>query len=221
MAGTPFAFGCLRRREVILPTWRGWTAMALLLSAATWAWLASVHPFLALHAPVGGEALVVEGWIPDYALRDALREFRARGYPILITTGGPIPEGTAISYQGNYAQLAAATLREFGLPADSIIAVPAPWVRKDRTYAEGAALAEWMRGQGRILHSLDVYSFSAHARRSRLLYSLALGPRTRVGVLSGRDRDYDPERWWAASSGFRSVTDEWIAYLYAKFAFRE
>jgi hypothetical protein len=221
MAGPPFALGFLRRREVVFPTWRGWLVLALLLMAGGRGFLAWVQPFLAVSAPVGGEALVVEGWIPDYALREALRVFRAGGYPILIATGGPVPEGSALAFHGNYARLAAATLREFGLPADSIIEAPAPAVRKDRTYAEGKALAAWMREEGRVLGSLDLFSFSTHARRSRLLYRLALGPGTRVGVFAARDRDYDPERWWASSSGFRQVTDEWIAYLYAKSAFRE
>ena len=120
MARPPLALGSLRRREVILPTWRGWLVLALLLLAGARGFLAWVQPFLAVDAPVAGEALVVEGWIPDYALREALRVFRARGYPVLITAGGPVPEGMALSYQGNYARAAAAALREFGLPADSI-----------------------------------------------------------------------------------------------------
>jgi hypothetical protein len=221
MPGPPIALGLLRRREVILPTWRGWLGLALLLAAGARGFLVWVQPFLAVNAPIGGEALVVEGWIPDYALREALREFRSRGYPVLITTGGPVPEGMASSYHGNYARLAAAALREFGLPADSIVEAPAMGVRKDRTYAEGVAVAAWMRRQGRVPGSLDLFSFSTHARRSRLLFCLALGPGTRVGVFASRNRDYDPDRWWASSSGFRQVMDEWIAYLYAKSVFRE
>jgi hypothetical protein len=221
MAGPPFALGLLRRREVALPTWRGWLVVALLLLAAVRGFLLRVHPFLAVNAPIGGEVLVVEGWIPDYALREALREFRARGYPRIITTGGPVPEGMAYSYHGNYARLAAAALREFGLSPDSIVEVPATAVRKDRTYAEGVAVAAWMRREGRVSGSLDLYSFSTHARRSRLLYRMALGPATRVGVFAPPDREYDPVRWWSSSNGFRRVTDEWIAYLYAKLAFRD
>lgn len=221
MPGPAFALGLLRRREVALPTWRGWLVLALLLFAAGRGFLAWVHPFLAVDAPIGGEVLVVEGWIPDYALRDALREFRARGYPRLLTTGGPVPEGMAFSYHRNYARLAAAALRDFGLSPDSIVEIPSLAVRRDRTYAEGVAVAAWMRGEGRAGGALDLYSFSTHARRSRLLYRLALGPGTRVGVFAPPDREYDAARWWASSNGFRRVTDEWIAYLYAKFAFRD
>jgi hypothetical protein len=31
----------------------------------------------------------------------------------------------------------------------------------------------------------------------------------------GPDPEYDPQRWWTSSAGFRSVTGELIAYLYA------
>ena len=220
MSGPPFAFSLLRRRELILPTWRGWLICALLLAAAARGFLAWVQPFLAVDEPIGGEALVVEGWIPDYALRQALDEFRARHYAILITTGGPVPMGMAFSYYGDYANLAAATLQAFGLPSDSIAKAPSPDVHKDRTYTEGLAVAAWMRQEGRAYRSLDLFSFSTHARRSRLVYRLALGKDVRLGVFAAPDRDYDPHRWWASSNGVRRVTDEWIAYLYAKLIFR-
>ena len=220
MPNPPFALSLLRRREVILPTWRGWLAIAILLAAATRGFLAWAHPFLAVTEPVGGEVLVVEGWVPDYALRQALAEFRARHYARLVTAGGPVPSGTAFFSQGNYARLAAASLQSFGLSPDSIAEAPSPEVRKDRTYAEGLAVAEWLRTAGVPCRALDLFSFSAHARRSRLLYRLALGKDVRVGVFAARNRDYDPGRWWTSSMGFREVTDEWIAYLYATFIFR-
>lgn len=220
MARPPFAFSLLRRREVVLPTWRGWLALAVLLAAGARGFLAWVHPFLAVTEPVGGEVLAVEGWVPDYALRQALAEFRARHYARLVTTGGPVPAGMAFSYQGNYARLASATLQSFGLPPDSIAEAPSPEVRKDRTYAEGLAVADWIRTAGVPCRSLDLFSFSTHARRSRLLYRLALGKDVRVGVFAARDQDYDPDRWWTSSEGFRRVTDEWIAYLYATLVFR-
>jgi hypothetical protein len=220
MAGPSFAFSLLRRREAVLPTWRGWLLLALALAALARGFLAWVHPFLAVNAPIGGEVLVVEGWIPDYALRQALAEFRARHYRRLIATGGPVPQGMAFSYHGNYARLAAATLEAFGLPADSIAEAPSPEVRKDRTYAEGLAVAACLRKDGGASRSLDLFSFSTHARRSRLLYRKALGKDARIGVFAPRDREYDPGRWWTSSNGVRRVTDEWIAYLYARFLFR-
>jgi hypothetical protein len=217
----PFGLGLLRRRELVVPTWRGLSAMALIIVALAWVLRAGVHPFLAVNAPVGGEALVVEGWIPDYALREALLAFRSRPYKMVIATGGPVPQGMAFSYHGNYARLAAASLLEFGLSPDSLAEVPSPEVDKDRTYAEGLSLKAWMEGRGSRFPAVDVFSFSTHARRSRLLYAMALGPGTRVGVYAPRDAQYDSGHWWRTSNGVRRVTDEVIAYLYAKLIFRD
>lgn len=221
MAEKAFALGLLRRRQVAVPTWKGLLLLILIVAGLCRAFLACAHPFLAVTAPVGGEILAVEGWIPEYALRKALYAFRARPYRMLVTTGGPLPPGMAYSYHGTYAHLAAAGLREMGLPADSLAEAPSPDVMKDRTYAEGLALKEWMRANGRTDAAVDVFSFSTHARRSRLLYGMALGPEARVGVYAPRDEQYDGAHWWRSSNGVRRVTDECIAWLYAKLLFRE
>lgn len=215
------AFRLFRRREVPVPTVFGFLALLAILAGGGWLFLSRVHPFLAVNAPVGGEILVVEGWIPDYALKEALAVFRRHRYAHLIATGSPLPQGLAISSLGSYAQVAARTLEAFGLPADSISVVPSPWVPRDRTYAEGESVAAWMRARGRAYGAIDLFSFSAHARRSRMLYRMALGGGVEVGVYAPRDRGYDPLRWWVSSAGVRRVGDECIAYLYARFLFRK
>lgn len=220
MDAKPFGWGLFRRREVVVPTWRGQLLGAILLLALLRSIQVTVQPFLSVHEPIGGDVLVVEGWIPDYALREALVAFRSRPYRLLLTTGGPVPQGMAFSYHKNYARLAAATLAEFGLPPDSIAEIPSPDVLRDRTYAEGVALKEWMRTHGAPA-SLDLFSFSTHSRRSRLLYAKALGRGTRIGVYAPPDVQYDPAHWWRSSNGVRRVSDEVIAYLYARFLFRE
>ena len=58
-----------------------------------------------------------------------------------------------------------------------------------------------------------------HARRSRLLFEKAFGRDTRVGIIALEDRDYDPAHWWKSSQGVRTVTDELIAYGYARLLF--
>jgi hypothetical protein len=49
---------------------------------------------------------------------------------------------------------------------------------------------------------------------------MALGPGVAVGVLAPRDIGYEPAQWWKTSNGVRRVSDEIIAYLYAKLVFR-
>ncbi|MDB5104089.1 MAG: hypothetical protein JWP91_1778, partial [Fibrobacteres bacterium] len=153
-------------------------------------------------------------------MREALQGFRTGQYRMLVTTGGPLPQGMAYSSYGTYAQLAAHTLLDFGLGKDSLVAVPSPDVGRDRTHQEGVSFKEWLRATGTPCRSIDLVSFSSHARRSRLLYRMALGRQVEVGVYAPRDLGYDPAAWWRTSNGFRRVTDEVIAYLYAKLIFR-
>ncbi len=40
-----------------------------------------------------------------------------------------------------------------------------------------------------------------------------------VGLIAGKDLSYDPVKWWNSSRGFRTVTNEALAYLYAKLFF--
>src|SRR5882757_3115964 len=118
-----FGFGMLRKREVVLPSLRG--SLILLLTAfALGGFLAArVQPFLAVNHPIDGDVLVVEGWIPDYAMREALHAFRSHPYQLMITTGGPLPVGMVFSSYGTHAQFAATALQGMGLPADSLVAV--------------------------------------------------------------------------------------------------
>lgn len=57
-----------------------------------------------------------------------------------MTTGGPIYSQLPCSDYKSYAALAAAVLRDLQVDAGRIVAVPAPDVKKDRTYVSALAL---------------------------------------------------------------------------------
>jgi hypothetical protein len=75
-------------------------------------------------------------------------------------------------------------LKERGVPDTALTAVPAGPASRDRTYSNAVALREWVRRSGLRLEALDLVSQGPHARRSRLLYQLALGPQVRVGIFA-------------------------------------
>jgi hypothetical protein len=58
------------------------------------------HPFLAYNHPVKSKVLVIEGWLPDFALEQAVAEFEKNNYQLAITTGGPLPEFLEMSSGG-------------------------------------------------------------------------------------------------------------------------
>ena len=50
------------------------------------------YAFLAVTHRVNANVLVVEGWVHEYAIRTAVREFRSNSYQQVFATGGPVEE---------------------------------------------------------------------------------------------------------------------------------
>ncbi len=214
------AWGLFQRRDCLLPTWRGWIALLLVGAGLVAFVMRGMQPFLAVNDPVPGGLLVVEGWLPDYALEETITEFKRDHARPLMVTGGPIEHGAPLAEYRSLAELGAAALVRLGLDTNVVQAVPAPKVRRDRTYASAVALKNWLRQQGIGETNINVISLGPHARRTRLLFSRALGNGYRVGVICIQHQGYDPNRWWESSEGVRTVTGEMIAYGYARLLFR-
>ncbi|MCU0772154.1 MAG: YdcF family protein [Verrucomicrobia bacterium] len=212
--------GVMRRGRGWRLTGRGWALVALVFLAGLLGFLLGIHPFLAVQAPVRADVLVVEGWAADYAIKAAAREFEQGGYATVYVTGGPMERGAPLSEYRTYAALGAAVLDYFGAPTNHTQAVPAPKVRRDRTYASALALRDWMEAQDESPTALNVLTIGPHARRSRLLYEKAFAGTCRIGVIPIEPQEYDPDRWWAYSAGVRTVMSETVAYFYARVFFR-
>lgn len=208
--------GFLERRECLVPTLRGWLVLLLACTALVVLSVRGAYSFLAVNDPVCGGALVVEGWLPDYALRQSITEFRRDHYSKMFVTGGPLEHGAPLSEYRTFAELGAATLLRLGADTNAVQAVPAARVRVDRTYASAVALKNWLDQHGVGDTNFNIISFGPHSRRSRLLFEKALGSGCRVGVTTIENEDYDARRWWKSSAGVRTVIDEMIAYWYAR-----
>ena len=76
-----------------------------------------IYPFLALNAPVNGDIMVVEGWLPDYVLQEPIRDFQEGSYKLLVTTGGSLPQNSYFAGSGysTLAELTAARLKKLDL----------------------------------------------------------------------------------------------------------
>jgi DUF218 domain len=212
-------WGLLRRRQLLVPTWRGWLLLAAGLTLVAVLCVREAYPFLAVNDPLPGDVLAVEGWAPDYAMKIALEQFRSGHYRKLYVTGGPLEVGAALREYKTYAELGAAILLKMGLNTNSVQAVPAPAVRRDRTWTAAETLGRWLRERHNLPARLQLITEGPHARRSRLLYEKALGDTVRVGVTAVPVPDYDPRHWWRSSAGFRNVVGEALAYFYARFWF--
>jgi uncharacterized SAM-binding protein YcdF (DUF218 family) len=210
----------LRRRELWVPTVWGWLLLLVLAGAASYLVARNLHGFLATSEPVGARVLVVEGWMGPEELEEAVRAFRSRGYERVVTTGGPIHRWTSEPGAATFADQAAEYLVQKGIPAAVVARAPAPIAPQDRTYQAALALREWAQRSGTRLEAIDVVSEATHARRSRLLYRLALGPEVKVGVLATRAYDYDADAWWRSSVGTKNVIEETIGLIWFSCCFR-
>lgn len=212
-------WGLLMRRCLLLPTWRGWLLLLLLAGGLGWYGLHQLEPFLADNDPLPDGVMVVEGWVPDFGMQMVLNQARQNPARKIYVTGGPIEIGAPLYQYHTLADMGAATLRAMGLPASMVQAVPAPLVYKDRTYTSALALRDWFVAHGGIPKQINLISVGPHSRRSRMLFQRVFGTSAQVGVTALEDPNYDSSHWWRTSQGVRTVTDEAIAYGYAKFLF--
>lgn len=205
----------IHRREIWLPTIWGWIVLLLIGAAMIVLIGRNLHGFLAPNQPVGAHVLVVEGWIGPDGLDQAVAAFRSERYERVVTTGGPIERYLELRH-ATFAELAADYLKHNGIPDASVTAVPAPESAQDRTFLSAVMVREWAKRSGLTVDALDVFSSGTHARRSRLLYRMAFGPKVEVGVFAARSVDYDPGAWWRSSTGARDVLDQAIGLLWVK-----
>ncbi len=204
-----------RRREVWWPTWP--TALLLVaIGAALLVGAATLGPaWMAPHAPAlgpdgaGARTLVVEGWLTEAELDQALATARGGRYERILTTGGPIGAWAGVRHWTTFAARAADYLATHAATGDPpVFAVPAPQSTKDRTFLSAAMVGDWARRTGTALPAVDLYSAGVHARRTRMLYRMALGPGVEVGVLAARPQEYDAGHWWRSSAGAKTVIGE-------------
>ena len=213
-------WGLFSRKERWSLSWRGRLILASALLLVGALIFNGVYPFLATTHRVDAEVLVVEGWIHEYAIRAALKEFQSNHYEQIFTTGGPV-EGTG-GYTNDYctsASVGADLLRKNGLPNGSVQMVPSRVMDRDRTYGSAVALRNWFRDHNVAVSGIDVVTEDVHARRTRLLFQKALGDKLTVGVIAIPNPDYDAKHWWSYSEGVKHVVSEATAYIYTRFLF--
>jgi hypothetical protein len=213
----PFALA--RRRSVWLPTLWGWVLLVIVAAALVVVGARGLYPFLAMNEPVGARILVIEGWMTQEALDQALAAFRSGGYGQAVTTGAPIDSGPQGNGYRTLAERAADYLKGKGLPESAVVAVPSPASAQDRTFLSAVMVREWTKRNRVDAKSIDIFSEGAHARRSRLLYQEAFGPDVTVGVLAAPSRTAGDD-WWRTAQGAREVLDQAIALAWTKLFFR-
>lgn len=177
----------------------------------------NLHGFLAKNAPVKTDVLVVEGWIPDYAIAAAMKEFQSGEYKTLIAIGAPMPRGAYLSSYKNFAELAAATLIALGFDRQKLQVVSTDFTPECRTQNAAIALKKHLETSNPPILSMNIFTFGPHSRRTWLLFRRVFPAPMEVGIVASQPLLYDAKSWWNSSEGVRTVVGELIAYLYRRF----
>jgi hypothetical protein len=205
------------RRERWTITWLGWVLFLAIPASIVLLGLSHLYTFLAINEPLHGDYLVVEGWMPTASYREAASAYRAGQYKKVIAAGVMHEDG-GIGDERN-ENFGDGKLKGYGVPGEAIVTASSSAVQRDRTYHAAMAVKEWLRKERVNAASIDVVTLGPHARRSRLLYQIALGDDVKVGVISVDDWRIDPKAWWNTSEGARTVITEAIGYAYARVLF--
>ena len=203
------------RRLTIL----GWLLMIFLLIIAVRLWMGTVCSFLSFNEPVKAKTLVVEGWVEDYALKNAMDLYKRDHYKHLVITGLPLVHFEDYVIFPSTAAAAAAVMRKYGFKDSIYQAVIPSTVFIDRTYNTGVATRMIMSKHPEWGKSFNIYSVGVHSRRTHLMFERAFGSDYDIGIIADTDRTFDPSHWWHTSIGFRNVSNEFVAWLYVSVFF--
>jgi hypothetical protein len=205
------------KKTIYLPTLTGWFLIILFFVVLSFVFLKNIHSFLSPVKYIKSDVAVVHGWLPDYALKKVVEDFEKNNYKLILVTGGPLDYGNYLVNYNSYARVAFKTLIKLGLDSSKIIEIPSPYVIKDRTYTEAISLKKWMTINLPNVKTVNLYSLGCHSRRSKLLFSKALGKDVKIGIIACVSNEYDPKKWWKYSEGIKKVFGETFAYIYSIF----
>lgn len=172
--------------------------------------------YLSINHPANGEVLVLDGQMPDYAIKEAIQLFNREHYQFVVTTGSNLPEGYYISGLKTMADLSRGTFLALGFDSSKVIAIPTKFVARNRTFNSANTLNEWLIQNHPEIKTIDVLTVGCHARRSWYLFNKAMNEQVKVGIISINHPGYDIDKWWKSSIGARTVISETIAYFFVR-----
>ena len=198
----------------------GWIFLALMILAPLYYGFRNFYSVLAPVQREKTDILVLEGFVSDYVLYEAIKEFKNNHYKLLITTGTPLEYGGFLAPYRNTARIAGMSLLKLGFDSTKLVIIGTDEIRNDRTYNSAVVLKNWIRSNRPDIKAINLMTMSVHSGRSRLLFKAALGDSIKVGIISTTNFYYGAHSWWRSSKGFRETMNEAIGYFYVRYFFR-
>jgi len=213
-------FAIFRKKERWSTTWLGKVLILTLFIILAWLFVKNSYSFLAQNSPVNSEIMIMEGFLPDFAMQEVMKIFNEGDYKLMIITGKKVIKGATLFPYENDGQFTAAILGRLGFDRDKIRVVALEDdIRKDRTWYSALAVKNWMEQNDLMPAEINLVSLGCHCRRSRFLFEKAFHHKIEFGIIAIEDKSYYPSTWWSTSYGFKNVLEETIAWVYARFFF--
>ncbi|MFK5857579.1 MAG: DUF1684 domain-containing protein [Bacteroidota bacterium] len=212
-------FQLYKRKTCARPTILGWVIILVFIAIIFRISLVGIYYFLTVNRPVETKTLVIEGWVPSYALKDAVSYFNENNYDRLIVTGLPIANYEFISSFKTTAQATVEALKHYGYYDTVYVATIPTNILVDRTYNTAVATKMLFEENTDWSQNFNIYSVGVHSRRSRMMFEKVFGSNFDIGIIAHRDRTFAPNYWWKSSKGFRNVSNEFAATMYVMLFF--
>ncbi len=192
--------------------WKLKAMLAFLFIGATW-FVLFAHPFLALNQPVEADIMIVEGWVPNYVLAAAAREYHAGHYTRLFISGMDYEPGDPHLAEGSDAAHSAKQLAAMGINPAVVEPCPSRPTAFNRTSHMARTVRDRLLALGLKPRGVNVLTLGPHGRQSLLAYQRMLGADIPVGIITVPKNDYDPSRWWASRAGIYKTTKDFVGWL--------
>lgn len=202
-----------RRRSILLPTVWGWGSLALAFGALSLGFWFGTEPFLSLTERVPADVLVVEAWISADAAEFIAAEFRTPGsaYEAIVLVGALSGESWSRNRTDHVRGIRNELLR-LGVPAKAIVSVNVADSGTQRTFASAMAARDAL--STRPARGINVVTRGVHARRSRLVFAKAFGPKVPTGIISWSPAAFAHEAWWQSSLRATDLLKEAAGYAF-------
>lgn len=207
------------KKTVCLPTLWSWLILLFVIILGFYLLIKNAYSFLAMSVTPVSKTLVVEGWVPESGLKNAIAFYKENHYENMIITGVPITQWTYSSAFSNMADASAGSMKHMFFSDTIYRAIIPTTVQRDRTYSTAIAMKQMLPKWGINADKFDIYTMGPHARRSYLMFSKAF-PDSKIGLITDTDPTLDSKKWYATSAGFRLVFSEWVSYFYSYFFFQ-
>lgn len=163
-----------------------------------------LHRFLSKSKPVAANVLVMQGWIFDTMVDQAVAEINRGNYTKIIVTGS-----------GHVVQSGRKKLFDRGVGAQKIEIAPF-YAKKNshRTFREAHSLKKFLQQHYPDVRSINVVTSSVHGKKTYTIFKKVLGDSINIGIITCRSNFYNQDRLWMSPLGVKVTLKFFIGYVY-------